>query len=1555
MATPNKGSAGRPHIGEGAAQQAGEHLQGGGQAGQGKQWGQQVQAPAPPQGGNGRPAPASPRPAQQAPHQTGPTAEEIKAQQDTERRKLDEQARRTAETERRAPKPKEAKGLKQDKQKKPKQQKEAERPQQTLPQTDQEPTEAGPEMPDPSTPEFHGEYLDFETGAVEPTRGTVRLPISSAPINRQTAEVHKASQRQGTAPHASRRPIRPASANPPVVTVDDLENPAETTTVGQRGDSKQEKPRSDGEQGKSAKRDEEYNAWGYRYVSPKDLKEKTEDEIIEGFIRQDYRTARKANKKRFKNERPHLDEQYTNNDDYAEGQEVDLPDIRETRKNKWRKVEEMMQEFYKNPSRVRFVGETLRQSKENPRLYRRKLPDAIEGNINMLRQEYGMTFSEAVQMIIVRVGLGIDSKGQITNVKPSDFRFTEEEVSEAVHEILASQQKWGHPFGLVGDTMLRIGGTRCYPLGYAPTQLLMAMTRGKNSPLKDYRDRLDELQEKIGETWVKSTYPTILANTRFEGQSQRAAIEAHMRAILALDGQNPEAWHIKEAATNTLLEFYDETEAMRKVDPEMATIMERRDEEAKKHLDRLLKQNLKAMPIKDEDGHVVDVEYRRKQGPIGRALIAWGNWIRMCGVAGDVPLIVAGFVEHVQGNYLTKVSNLILGHGMSEDMKLTDYTRDLLRSDEGKQTVSMFQALHHVGGMDALQGYALLANRGEIEFSNDGARKFLNRYVRGIEVSDAPDAKKKDVQLKMKKASHILATGGVGLRGSDANRFAEMLMINMNHNRMTDNQRGYMTGKEFEDAARAHGIGRTLLDAVSLTEGGDAFVSMTNLNLGRVSPFTRMIDVLIAKHGITGFIATVRLDSFLRYGGAFVENFMPFTNTLNYLAVRGVGRLKKSGENNPNQLGSMEERTRDGFLFGLKKCVVYDAARIGNTMIMGLFMYGVIKLLGGISDPEDERDKFNWLEYIVGDEENGKRYIPAWWMNDLSMWGMPLGMALAVAEKHPGDVERIFGVFKTGCYSMMDGVSVLDAINVITHAESNLMLLEQSINEEGYKKPENWESFLRMEAMTFFATLVKKSTPAVINRYLPGQTNDTLIAGKDAVERTASKVYDLEHYDLETAIEENRTVNVEDYEEQMIRSLSKDNVLFAGLMNVFRKGLFNDKKTGYFEWEMPPATMKNQIRSQFISMFEFDPASDDLPKDKKEREAFLDEKAMELIRYCEDTWVSPEEAMQNGFAIGYNARINAIDYCFKQIALARNEYCQLFSQGAWDSYGERQTSFAKMQNTQSYYYGILKKWFQNEDVPWTDEGYAKTLSDYKVTYEWEDGTPATGWDYLFNGFGVKKVYEPLGNHPTSFLPFTTVDDTGERGFNAETTLSFAGPMTDTQKIYDLMKGQTVQYGRDKGKFVNEVIFGGQGDLAAEGEDLRIQPGTDELPTIGYRGYVAMPNGLPDAIKNMTLEESAAKWGMDIEEMDKVINSKYQYPTKGRNSSGYRKNYRAWKSYGGSSRSTSYNPKIYSNSRNVNADRASGMNVRQPYKASTTYLRPDYETKGSREAYRRSDI
>ena len=61
------------------------------------------------------------------------------------------------------------------------------------------------------------------------------------------------------------------------------------------------------------------------------------------------------------------------------------------------------------------------------------------------------------------------------------------------------------------------------------------------------------------------------------------------------------------------------------------------------------------------------------------------------------------------------------------------------------------------------------------------------------------------------------------------------------------------------------------------------------------------------------------------------------------------------------------------------------------------------------------------------------------------------------------------------------------------------------------------------------------------------------------------------------------------------------------------------------------------------------------------------------------------------------------------------------------------------------------------------------------------------------------------------------------------------------------------------------------------------------------------------------------------------------------------------SYSGGGSGGNRTPYIYSNPRTLNSDRPSTSGAPRPYDANKTYLNPSFETKGSRESYRRQDI
>ena len=194
----------------------------------------------------------------------------------------------------------------------------------------------------------------------------------------------------------------------------------------------------------------------------------------------------------------------------------------------------------------------------------------------------------------------------------------------------------------------------------------------------------------------------------------------------------------------------------------------------------------------------------------------------------------------------------------------------------------------------------------------------------------------------------------------------------------------------------------------------------------------------------------------------------------------------------------------------------------------------------------------------------------------------------------------------------------------------------------------------------------------------------------------------------------------------------------------------------------------------------------------------------------------------------------------------------------------------------------------------------------------------------------------------------------------------------------------------EGKNIQELMWGGQGTnlgilLDRDGNPVLDENGdpistpTDEqlaiprggTPTLGGSGgsgggrpWRLLETSVPEAsgIGSLTAEDFSKRLGVPS---SAPVDGEYAAQKNAKASSGSSSGMGWYRSYGGGysygggggggGYSSAYNPRIYNTARQVNGDRASGMQTRAPYKATTTYLRPAFYTKGSREAYRRQDI
>lgn len=513
-------------------------------------------------------------------------------------------------------------------------------------------------------------------------------------------------------------------------------------------------------------------------------------------------------------------------------------------------------------------------------------------------------------------------------------------------------------------------------------------------------------------------------------------------------------------------------------------------------------------------------------------------------------------------------------------------------------------------------------------------------------------------------------------------------------------------------------------------------------------------------------------------------------------------------------------------------------------------------------------------------------------------------------------------------------------------------------------------------------------TPKIASQVLPG-SRDSFV--RDKHQHVTKLEYDLDNYDEETAKSEYR-VKKRPYLEWQMALRTRDNAVEAYLTD-FCTNLFNlvglsDNQANFSYMEMPVRTstdprprsenshMERWSLDQYFENGNMVPdltgpegKPDGVEDTRSERQSYLFDRAEELCEYIDENFISqdryPEWAVQNDhFIIPADMRAVAKDYCYymlgtknkkgqleKEIEARKKEMGGRVPQEEWDNYKAMREKYST----------ILYDYLDNDRIPWRAPRYAKLESSTATMYVDDDGN-ATTWDDP-NAHAIDYSY---GDAPSVISPLVSPVDQGNydlQGFTWDTLLDDDGrpiSRSSMESIYD----QAANAGR--------IVTGiGTGDTALDVMTAggAIQRGDAPVP-FDERGWEAMDTTLPVWYSELDKEAIDKKYGIDSYMPDDETDpdSDEEMSSDGSNSMynnrGYGGSYGYsfggggggggyYYSYGGGG--SNYTPKIYSTSKSIYSQRASGMRSSSPYKATTSYLRPGFYTKGSREAYKRSDM
>ena len=1233
----------------------------------------------------------------------------------------------------------------------------------------------------------------------------------------------------------------------------------------------------------------------------------------------------------------------------------------------------------------------------------------VEKAIGVIRGLYNCSTYDVMQLVQLRAGIGVDSKGKIAKVDPNKFKLTDDQFCEIIRDIYTSQEKNGHPLGSVdgrpGGSGVRddtgryvvVAKTRCFPLGYMPEQLLNDLKRNWNSPLHGQSN--EQIQKMIADEWINKTYPTLSANTGGNLMWQARAIENMMRALMMMDGVNPSERNIPDVVERQTLMMH-RNEVISMGDPQISMAIEERQKRDEQALSRFKHRAKKRNGTRDSNGNIQTGSMRSRLRKLDRAFTTLSS-LESAGRAARVMIMVSGALEGAIAEGQMSVSNYLADaafksrNDISSEYEMTEKLNSMSESAEAVEARSIAESLYRMDGLDMLRGF--LSDKGDdgrakYKLNQQSFRQFLYDYgfsdknpVISEETQKKFGIKPENLANVIYNVQHIMDSLDNYLLGS-SNMFKTRTSKQFVKMSMSEMMRSSVAGRESYTSSQVEewgaSDGENLVRSLLQTDAGlEAFMTQGVTSLSRKSPLQNRMRAILGASGMTSYAVRKMFGQFIEYGVSKVTHF-PGSNTLSYLSsagIKSIGDLMSAASDNmplggvPNMadamqrnfdyqigasynqgtidMGSAEGRVR--FKEGLVKNLRYDMVMAGTEVGKALLVNAILQTFGGLFPPDDEDERYTFSEWKLGGE-NGLPIKFAWWMDDLAGLGLPLGISLTLLHQYGWDSKDAKDVASNGFINMIanfnDGTAIFNAIDFVNDPAS---YIEDFLgtNVQGYNP-----SFAEMSQAWLsqrFWDLLGNMTPAFAGELIPW-SRDFLFKG-DADEHTPYKYFDSE----------GKEQDVGDYSELMKRLGARNNWLQA----MFYDFTKSSDVSSYKYAEMPLATRVDPLAMKLYSEFYLD--TNNLPLDQDERMDFLNGSAVAVISYIEQNYKNADQAVSQGFALNYEQLRNCRRYCFDMIDQIEADFQAELDQGymSSDQFYARKD---EVKEQKQHYYDLVDEYFKDgTKIPTTVPHYVKQETDLETKYVDDSGKAKNFIDALLGNAHAEQYR--YGNIP-SILPVSSPRRNETTGYNFERIPYWVrldddgNPISDVGSMYDLAGtlGPLVNMGKFSGKDVQELMWGGQGNNMYDGVSERLNIPREGVPTVGERALRISDEDIPESLRNMSDADMFGipeKKGTDstADDGSNASGSKgkyypgYSYSKSYGGGRSYSRGGSYYRSGGGGGYSSPYNPKIYSTPRQVNGDRASGLSTKTPYKATTTYLRPGFYTKGSREAYRRQDI
>jgi len=1162
------------------------------------------------------------------------------------------------------------------------------------------------------------------------------------------------------------------------------------------------------------------------------------------------------------------------------------------------------------------------------------------------------------------------------------------------------------------------GGTRCFPFGYIPSSLLQEIINAPGSKFAGMtvrQVRKLEWEQFMNQTYpdiyANATQPQLAAYRNamtalmeLDGQNPNYfdipldSEKTIMQLYEDQKGVNDEAvsagtWacseEIKEMARQANDQYWHRP---------------------KKH---------RSSEGSNAGGHDSSIAYEKTSGnsDVSNTMKSVAGYLASNGAMSLQTMATAPFeggivaYEDWVSNRIDRALTDILGGNKNVDMtqyEMTDYLRSMMSTQEGKECLDVMSALYQMDGM----GWDIVAlyNESGYKLTKSDLTKFVNE-LHGME---GKLANFNDVIRNVEHFWRKFQMGEGLFRGSDTRQWCDRTLKMMSEYASQGETVGVFTNQQMEDAISQGGVEKFMREMLFNSKAAQDSFMFTGLNsFNSKNWMSSSVQRVFNANGVTKFAFGALISKYpTYYVNKMFKDTVPFSNSISYLtASLGTWLGTDMGDGSMNSMAKYFKGTTAGlgsvdftknllrnerWLDGLRRNLIYDAVHIGNKFIMTQVFKCLIGALGGLGLPDDDENKYLMEEYRIGGADGVPTKL-AWWMDDIIGCSLPLAYALYLHEN--GAVDRngnhvdvdletcqniaFYGITKNSNASVL-----LDAISMVNDVDANMENLALMCDDpESYAKviegkgnmPSSLGEYTAATIEHYLvANTLRNSMPRLMNQLIPmnkgfifrDQSKDAKTAW--SVWNTEGTQYDPDGRTKKEAMATYETTSV-GYREGRIRTDSQDNFLYALLNDAFRIG-FDTEKTGYMYEEQAVGTKSDARALQCYEEYYFDPweLKDDEGNALSDEQLEVTEHQLadKLISDLRDNYGNPYEAAADGFVIPPVARFNAMNYCWYLYDEEKAKYDQFVKANPYLSYQEKKQAWEPVQAIYDEYcdpysdMSVYGKWLNSDIIPSEIPKYIKQESTYNerwIVGEGETARAATPAEVV-SGEAHKEMYA-YGDEPNAFLPATQPRQQG-KGFNYETPSYWDVPgWTDREAIAEQLRGKSTSLGMDAGIDLEQLYFGGQPDLS-----LRIPANGDQQTTISRRNYrEPLESVLPDILKNPTKESVESYLGVKShiptsdDEKDEKTDTKPSYDNAypfGGYGGGYTSYYRGGGGggYGGGGGSgSSYNPRIYNTPRQVYSSKPAAMQTKAPYKATTTYLRPAFYTKGSREAYRRQDI